>query len=476
MGKTRTIRLALLVFGLSMGLAAQTSPQAQPETTPAPAFGQNVPVLDPENPPVTGLDEPTLDLRSSSRSFIAPALQVSESADTNGGNQVGSQSVQSITHVLGALDLQRYWPKSDLFLEYLGGGAFYADPAQLKQLQAFGLEAVTRWRTGQVTLRDSFSYLPDGSFVMGFGGVPGVGLANGGFGLGIQGGGVPGLSSPNAELGSVGTIPRISNSSILDAVQAISPVSAITVAGGFSNAHFFDSANCSIAGNICLINSDEITLEGGYSHLINRHDKIGLVYAFQLFQFPQSTGGEIFNNIVNVRYSHTITGRLSLIVGAGPQHTDLQQGTPAGFSHWSLSARAQLRYKFGHSALLVSYEKFTSAGSGFFAGANVQTVRVGYSRPVGRTWTLYGDLGYSHNVELQSFPGQTVAASSFDNGSAGVNLRKHLGRTYDFFASYRFGEEAFNRPITSGGSTGSISQRQIGSVGLEWHPKRTRIE
>jgi hypothetical protein len=466
MTKLRAIRLTLLAVGLSLASAAQESPQPQPPTTPAPAFGQNVPVLDPENPPVTGLDEPSLDLRTSSRSFIAPALQVSESADTNGGNQLGSSGVQSVSHVLGALDLEQFWPKSDLFLEYLGGGAFYADPYNVKQLQAFGLEAITRWRTGQVTVRDSFSYLPDGSFVMGFGGVPGLGLANGGFGLGMQGGGVPGLNSPNSQLGSVGTIPRLANSAILDAVQAISPVSAITVAGGFSNAHFFDPTDL-------LINSDEVTVEAGYSHLINHHDQIGVVYAFQLFQFPQFTGGEIYNNIVNLRYSHTISGRLSLIVGAGPQHTELEQG--GSYSHWSLSARAQLRYKFGHSALLASYEKFTSAGSGFFAGANVQAVRVGYSRPLGRTWTFYGDLGYSHNAELQTVPGQ-VSASSFDNGSAGFNLRKHLGRTYDFFASYRFGEEAFNSEITFEGSSGRISQRQIGTVGLEWHPKRTRIE
>ncbi len=71
MGKIQTIRLALLVLGMSVGLAAQSNPPAQPDTTPAPAFGQNAPVLNPENPPVTGLDEPSLDLRTASRSFIS---------------------------------------------------------------------------------------------------------------------------------------------------------------------------------------------------------------------------------------------------------------------------------------------------------------------------------------------------------------------------------------------------------------------
>ncbi len=97
MWKIRIIRLTLLVFGTSIGLAAQNGAPSPPDTTPAPAFGQTAPVLNPENPPVTGLDEPALDLRGSSRSFISPALQVSESADTNGGNQLGDHGLESIT-------------------------------------------------------------------------------------------------------------------------------------------------------------------------------------------------------------------------------------------------------------------------------------------------------------------------------------------------------------------------------------------
>lgn len=475
MGKIRTIRLALLVVGMSIGSAAQNSSQ-QPDTTPAPAFGQNAPVLNPENPPVTGLDEPGLELRTSSRSFISPALQVSESADSNGQNELGgSPGLESVTRVLGALDLQQFWQRSDLFLEYLGGGAFYSSPYDVRQLQAAGLEAVTRWRTGQVTLRDSFSYLPDGSFQTGFGGLPGLGFANaGGMGFGA-GGGLPGTHLfGSGDFGAgVGNIPRLANTAILDGVQAINPVSAITVAGGFSNAHFYDPTDL-------LINSDELTVEGGYTHLLNRHDQIGAVYAFQLFQFPQVTGGQIYIDILNVRYSHTITGRLSLIAGAGPQYTELEVG--GYLKHWSVSARVQLHYRMGHASLVASYEKFTSAGSGLFAGADVQAARLGYTRPLGRTWVFYGDLSYAHNTQIQNVVNLGVNASSFDNGSAGVIFRKHLGRTYEAFASYRFGEEGFNTPtdaglcLPGGGGCGRISQRQVGTVGLEWHPRPTRIE
>jgi hypothetical protein len=468
MGRIRTIRLALLVLGTSIVSAAQSSAPPPPDTTPAPAFGQTAPVLNPDNPPVTGLDEPGLDLRPSSRSFISPALQVSEAADTNGANQLGYHGAESITRVIGALDLQQFWPKSDLFLEYLGGGAFYSTPYDVKQLQAVGTEFVTRWRTGQVTVRDAFSYLPDGSFEIGtFGGSPGMGFANGG-GIGMQGGGLPGSHLFGAgQFGSVGNTPRLTNTAILDAVQAISPVSAITLAGGFSNAHFFDPTNT-------LINSDQLTIEGGYSHLVGRHDQLGVVYAFQLFQFPQFTGGQIYVNIVNIRYSHTISGRMRLVVGAGPEHIELEQGGYAG--RWSLSARVQLHYKLGHGELVASYEKFTSAGSGFFAGADVQSTRLGYTRPVGRTWEFYGDLGYTHNAKLQGTPNLGVNAGSYDDGYLSAIMRKHIGRTYEFFAAYRFGEEAFSQDVCLDNSCGKISQRQIGAIGVEWHPHPTRIE
>lgn len=466
------LRTILLGMGVSLCASAQTSSQPQPTPTPAPAFGQNAPVLNPDNPPVTGLDEPGLELRTVSRSFVAPALQVSESVDTNGANALGASGLESVSRVLGAVDMQQFWPKSDLFLEYLGGGAFYASPYQAKQLQAAGLEGVTRWRTGQATLRDSFSYLPDGSFQIGtFGGVPGLGLATGSGGLG---GNIPGGHNFDSGGTEVGNIPRLSNTAILDIVQAINPVSAITVAGGFSNAHFYDNTVCTAAPCITLINSDQITAQAGYSHLLNRRDQIGVVYAFQLFQFPQSSGGEIYNHVVNVRWSHTITGRLSLIAGAGPQYTDLQAGSP--LSHWSISGRVQLRYKFAHSSLIATWEKFTSSGSGIFAGADTQLARLGYKRPLARTVDLYADLGYSHNKKLQGFS-TGVGAGTYDEGYGSAIVRKHFGRSYDLFAAYRYSELGFDVAGCQGSlGCGQTASRHIGTIGLEWHPTPTRID
>jgi hypothetical protein len=455
--------------------APSTAPSTPPPADngqppmPAPAFGQTSPVLNPENPPVTGLDQPSLDLRPSTRSFISPGIAVSESGDTNGQNALGSNTdLQSVSRVLGALDLQQFWPKSDLIAEYIGGGAFYVNPNQVKQLQAVGGEGVTRWRTGQAALRDSFSYLPDGSFQIGtFGGTPGFGIASiGGMGTGVS---ITG-TEPISAFEGVGDIPRLSNAAILDVVQAISPVSAVTVATGFSNSHYYDPTHT-------FINSDQLTVEGGYSHLLGRRDQVGAAYAFQLIQFPNATGGQIYLNVVNLRYSHVISGRLSLVLAAGPEHTELEQGGYA--SSWSVIAQARLQYKAGRTTVLATYEKFTSAGAGLYFGSNAQTLRMEISRPLGRTWTFFGDTGFSYNTKIQNLQsafGSGVTAGNYYEGFGSAIFRKHLGREWDFSAAYRFSELAFSSTQTLFGSTGRIDQRQVGTIGIEWHPHPTRIE
>src|SRR5277367_6508667 len=165
----------------------QSGSQSQ-GTPPAPPMGGNPPILNPENPPLSGLDEPSLELRPLNRSFISTAIQVGESGDSNANNAVGGSQGDAVTHLLGAVDLQKFWPRSDLFLEYLGGVVEGDERSFQRQLHALGLEGVTRWRTGQITVRDGFSYLPDGSFsASSAGGLPGFGIATGRLGLGLPG-------------------------------------------------------------------------------------------------------------------------------------------------------------------------------------------------------------------------------------------------------------------------------------------------
>ncbi|MFZ3339644.1 MAG: hypothetical protein WA609_12355 [Terriglobales bacterium] len=482
MSRTRTIWWELLLAGMCIAGVAQSafsqgdagtpptskvpadsqSGSSSQGTPPAPPFGGNAPILNPENPPLSGLDEPSLELRALNRSFISEAIQVGESGDSNANNALGGSSVDAVSHVLGALDLQKFWPRSDLFLEYLGGVVEGDERSFQRQLHALGLEGVTRWRTGQITVRDGFSYLPDGSFsASSAGGLPGFGIATGRLGLGL-----PGVF--HLEEGSVGTIPRLSNLASLDVVQAITPRSAFTVIGAYANDHFYHNA-----GNE-LINGDSTTAEVGWSHLVSRHDQMAIVYAFQLFRFPLAAGGEIYNNIINLRYSHVISGRMSFIGEIGPQYTDLLYGVSE--KRWSPTGRAVLRYRMPRWFLTASYEKFLSQGSGVFAGADAQIAEFTARRPLGRTYELLLESGYSRENKLQPSDEGAVGASVFNQGFGGAVLRKHIGRNWDALVAYRASVINFNNPVTIDGSTGKTNHRQIGTIAIEWHPKAVRIE
>jgi hypothetical protein len=468
-----TMRLGLLLLGISVWAVAQDDSASPQNTVPAPAFGQSAPILDPENPPISGLDQPSLEMRTATRSFFSPGLQVSDSAETNPDNRLGGTDLKSVTHVLGALDLQRYWPKSDLLAEYLGGAVFHSrGPDQVRQLHALAALGVTRWRTGQLTLRESFSYLPEGTFSLGAGGgAPGLGLAHAGLGTGMLGGGLPGTHQfGSGDFGSIGLEPRIGNTAIADVVQSLTPRSAYTVISAFSLEHFLDAkAN--------LINSEQWTFEGGFSHLLGRRDQVALLYAFQDFLFPLATGGDVQANVVNLRYGHTLSGRMSLILGAGPQYTSINEPGVGTAHRWSVSALARLRYKFPRTSVSLTYEKYTTAGSGFFAGADSQVARLSLNRPLGRTWEFYGNLGYSYHKRLQQLLFFGTGGQHYSDGVVGVVLRKHIGRNFGVFGSYHFNEVAFDNSFcANGGSCSRISNRNVVTIGMDWHPRPVRIE
>jgi hypothetical protein len=483
---SQTLWLVAVILGACLSACAQdpdsqaqqqTDSQSQQGAEPAPAFGQTAPILSPENPPISGIDEPRLDLRRALRSFVSVGLQASESADTNPSNQLGSTSdVHAVSRILGAFDLQRFWPKNDLIAEYIGGGAFYTSGRdEVRQLQDVGLLGVTRWRTGQLSVRDAFNYLPEGSFAAGaYGGAPGLNVAQAG-GYGIPGGGLPGIHTA-AQWGSVGLVPRITNITTGNVVQSLSPRSAVTVVASYGFSHFLEEQST-------LFNSQQLTTEAGYSYMLNRRDQIAGVYAFQEFHFPQDPRAKIDAHVFNLRWGRTLSGRMSLIIGAGPQYVMIYQpglGTP-GFEdlHWSASGRATLRYKFTRSSIAASYEKFTSAGSGIFAGADTQVARFSLSRPLTRTWEFMGDLGYSHNKRLElSFLSPTgFAGNYFNNGFAGAVVRHQIGRNYGVFAAYRFNEFSLQIPSCMDGfGCGKRAARQLVTIGVDWHPRPVRIE
>src|SRR5690242_18728829 len=98
---------ALLLVG-SLALAQDDSGSGSSGAAPAatvPAEQNNV-----ENPPLSGLDQPTAEPAFGGRSYLMPGLQASESVDANSGS-TGSTQTSEITRALGSVDLQKLWKR-----------------------------------------------------------------------------------------------------------------------------------------------------------------------------------------------------------------------------------------------------------------------------------------------------------------------------------------------------------------------------
>ena len=504
-----TLTLALMVAGVAWAQNDQNPPPA-----PVPAFGPETP-LPPvsENPPISAIDQPGLEPHAAPESFLLPGLHFSESIDSNVANTLGGSSTSPVTRGLASLTLQKLWKNYDVAMDYIGGASYYAHTGiGLQQLQQLDVDNRINWKRGQLAIRDSFSYLPEGTF--GFSAYGGSGAYNAGFGN--LGAGMLGASAfggqTNAFTGgegvSVGQVPRLTNLGLADIVEELTPNSSVTLAAGYGLVHFYDLESKSDSEeDIPFLGSHEFTAQAGYDHTLNAKDQVALSYGYQGFDF--STVGTAFHsNVIQVMYGHRISGRLDFTIGAGPQWTHI--GTPCTIAevnpddptdpctvnalgtvvgqetgnHLGAVGRVSLRYRFPKTTFALSFQRYNTSGSGIFAGSLSDVARLSLRRPINRVWELFSDLGYSKNTRLQ-VPGSAVNASIFYDGYAGVGLHRQFTRSLRGFVSYQFNELAFDTscPVVSQqtGTTALVpcsnsSQRHVGSIGLDWTPRPIRLD
>src|SRR4029079_17595414 len=107
---------ALLLVG-SLALAQDDSGSGSGGSLPpptAPAEQNNV-----ENPPLSGLDQPTAEPAFGGRSYLMPGLQASESVDANVGGSSTTSHTSEITRALASADLQKIWRQYQFGLDYI---------------------------------------------------------------------------------------------------------------------------------------------------------------------------------------------------------------------------------------------------------------------------------------------------------------------------------------------------------------------
>jgi hypothetical protein len=488
MNKTLCVLLWLMVSAVAWGQnepqqpTTGQQPRGEPQQTqddsrtpPPAAYGQdNPPVVVNDNPPISGLDEPSLDTKVQPRSMLLGGVEASESLDSNIGSDA-RPAWHSVTRGLGGLTMQRIWNRYQLAAAYVGGVGYYNRSGfGIKQIHQLQAQQSILWRTGQLTMRDSFSYLPEGSFGYGsYGGAGGfqLGLGGMGAGMGILGSGFGGHFGimGSQQLGSLGQEPRLTNVVLADVVQAISPRSSLTAAGNFGVVDFIDNTQG-------LINSRQTGGQVGYSHSISRKDQFALTYGYQRFRFPAEVGADDVNtHVVQAMYGHRISGRMDLVIGLGPQWTHVNDPLTGESSRLSAAGRFTLRYQFRQTATSLAFERYDTSGSGFFAGAISNIARAQASRRLGRRYTGQVALGFAHNQRLQQST-LGVAASTYNYGFAGLALRRQFGYNWGAFLAYQWNDQIFNTCPVVGTTCNRISVRHVLTLGVDWHFRPIRLD
>jgi hypothetical protein len=423
-----------------------------------------------ENPPISGLDEPNLEPHGAPLSYIQPGATISESVDSNVENSIGGGAVQSISRGLGSVELQRLWSHFDLAAQYIGGVAYYnQQDLGWKALQQLDVDQKITWRRGEFSIRDSFSYLPEGNFGAAYGSLGSQGIASlGDTAFGIFWGG--------SNLGTLGLVSRITNVTIADVSQNLTPKSAVTVAGGYAVTHFYGTEANPIAGEppIALLNNTQVSGQVGYDRILSPRTQVAVVYGYQGFDFA-SFNTSFHSNVILGMYGHRITGRLDFLIGAGPEITDTTVGGTLSDRRLGAAGRMRFRYLFRRTSVDLNYQRFETSGSGLFAGAQTDLAVLSVQHQLTRVWNVFSDLGYSRNSRILEV--NAVNANTYSYGFIGVGVHRAFGHDFHGFASYQFNQLAFDNSYCAGlPDCNRIGNRSVGTIGLDWTPRPIRID
>ena len=416
-------------------------------------------------PSILGLDT-TLDAPpATAESFLLAGASVSQGTEAEPGDNHGDGAqILSSTRAFGSLHLVKFSRHSETAVEYVGGGAVLTDTSSqstIEQLHRLNAAHRILWQKGSLSLGDSFGDLPGGSFASSaFGGVLASQL-----GFPSDTGLTDFLGA--SEFGGLQQQAHITNVSMAELNQALTPRSSVTFAGAYSITDYFKNS-------LHLVNTHQISTRAGYDFLLNPRDEVGVVFEYRRFQFPESNAPDLHTSAVQVFLGHRISRRADIWLGAGPEITSLG-GKVGSNRQVNVNGGASLRYRLRETTLELSYDRLVTKGSGFFAGANSDIARASVRRPLERLWEVSLDAGFARNRSLQGNLSASIPSTLYQYVFVGAGVQRRLGQSFDLFARYQVNDERFGNSFCAVSSTCSHPVH-LGLIGLGWHIRPIRLD
>jgi len=414
--------------------------------------------LTPDTRPLTGVQTPTLGSQEIRHSYWIPGFQYGNLVRSSSLNQPTVSDWNSTSYVLGNLSLLEAWNRSQLAVNYSGGGSLSTDKSQgNNSYHQLGLIEAFEWARWQLVFIDQFSYLPQTPF--GFG--VSTNLVTPGIGGPLQPA-LPGLQTnyqPNQSIfTSLG--PRYSNSITTQVAYATNPRGTVTLSGSYGILRFVQ---------IGSIDTNDSIFGTGYSYALSQRDTIGALYRFSGYRFlgnPQA----INDHVVLLAYGRKITGRLALRLFGGPDVTTFRVPFGSSTERISGSGGGTLTYAFSRSSLSLTYNHGVTGGSGQFTGSDTDQLQATMNHQLSRVWQSNVSLGFARNTSLGlSTPSQV--SQTYDSWFVGGGLSRPLGRTANFTLGYAAYIQNSSLPVCVAGTCiTNYIQHQI-SLSFQWHTR-----
>jgi hypothetical protein len=463
-----------LILTLALGTLnahAQDAPQEPTETKPKPAgTSYPIPTIDPgnaqeENPnalqpdttPLTGVQNATLGSPEMRHSYWVPGAQYTGSIQSGGYNPSNSSGWYMDNYLIGNLSLLKAWSRSQLAVNYSGGGFFSSSSTQGSgAYQQLALTQSFEWNRWNILILDQFSYLPQSAF--GFGGTSNLGIPGVG---GTVSPVIPGIGNnyvPNQSI-YASSGPRYSNAATVQATYATSARGSITASGTYGILRFVDPGNVDNSTTIGTI---------GYNYVLDRESTIGVLYSFSAFHYPgepQAFG----SHVVSAAYSRKITGRLALQAYGGPQFTTFR--VPVGTQSNKLGANVNVSvsYGFERGGLTATYYHGITGGSGAFTGSTVNLVSLLASRQLTRVWTGNFNVGYAHNTAAVN--STQTAFPTYSSWYVGGGVSRPLSKNMNLSVAYSANINTTSQSSCSGPSCNGSQILNYIYVNLQWHTR-----
>jgi hypothetical protein len=379
--------------------------------------------------PLSGVQELSVGKYGEGHNFIIPSFSVTTQLDPN-PRASGYNGPTSVSYLLGRLSVHHISSRSELVLDYIGGGMLSRGVSSVNSvIQDLEFSDTYKWQRWSLLLGDEVRYLSESPF--GFGGIGTLGFWGGVSELG-PGGTLEARSqfliTPVTPSQTIPTpvVPRLSNTAVLQLEYAVSPRSSWTAAGSYGLLRFRD---------IGYINSSNTLFQTGYNYQVSPLDTVGVLYRFNSFRFTESAEGMgIEDQVIQLTYARRVTGLLSFQLAAGPDLMLFRHPMTRSATDVSWSASALLTYQLDRTALYVSYNHLLTAGSGVLVGAQTDVVQGTLGRSLSQNWQGSVFFGYANNhasVQTTSNPVETSV-----DYYGGVQASHRLGRGAAFFIGY----------------------------------------